>query len=164
MRPDRIIVGEVRAGEALDMLQAMNTGHEGSLATVHANSVNDALYRLETLASMSDVDVPFRALHEQVNEAIDVVCQLQRGSDGTRRITEVAAVVSQRDEPFRTASLMTWEPDLTIADGKHGSFRTHPLPTELVNRLRGKGEHLAGASDVAGGDLDLLTPWAEADR
>ena len=83
MRPDRIIVGEVRGGEALDMLQAMNTGHEGSLATVHANSTVDALIRLETLASMSDVEVPFHALRDQVNNAVDLVIQLLRGSDGT---------------------------------------------------------------------------------
>ena len=80
MRPDRIIVGECRGGEALDMLQAMNTGHEGSLTTVHANSPEDALVRLETLASMSDVDMPFQAFHDQVNSAVDIIVQLQRTS------------------------------------------------------------------------------------
>jgi pilus assembly protein CpaF len=170
MRPDRIIVGEVRAGEALDMLQAMNTGHEGSLATVHANSVNDALYRLETLASMSDIDVPFRALHEQVNEAIDVVCQLQRGADGTRRITEVAAVVSERDQPFRTTQLMTWEPDLGFGDTKQGGFHTHPLPPELAQRLRSKGEPVTfGATQPAAvlselGATDFVRSWDEDGR
>src|SRR3954453_16532343 len=86
MRPDRIIVGEVRGGEALDMLQAMNTGHEGSLSTVHANTSYTALNRLETLASMSDVEIPFHALRDQVNNAIDVVLQLTRLRDGSRRV------------------------------------------------------------------------------
>ena len=91
MRPDRIIVGEVRGGEALDMLQAMNTGHDGSLATVHANSADDALIRLQTLASMSEVEIPFDALRDQINSAVDVIVQLTRDADGTRRIVEIAA-------------------------------------------------------------------------
>ncbi|NED93470.1 Flp pilus assembly complex ATPase component, partial [Streptomyces sp. SID11233] len=78
MRPDRIIVGEVRGGETLDMLQAMSTGHDGSLATVHANSAEDALMRLQTLGSMSEVSIPFEALRDQINSAVDVVVQLGR--------------------------------------------------------------------------------------
>ncbi len=96
MRPDRIIVGEVRGGEALDMLQAMNTGHEGSLATVHANSTDDALSRLETLAAMSDVELPFAAVHDQVNAAVDVIVQLLRTADGTRRTVAVDYLSSSR--------------------------------------------------------------------
>ncbi|GAA4352740.1 CpaF family protein [Angustibacter luteus] len=161
MRPDRIIVGEVRAGEALDMLQAMNTGHEGSLATVHANTSADALARLETLASMSDVEVPFRALHEQVNEAVDIVVQLQRGSDGTRRITEVACLESRRDAPFEVRPVMTWEPEHIGPDGKRGSFVSHPVPRSLVRKLRRAGEELPGSVHA----LDPLTgssmEWAE---
>jgi pilus assembly protein CpaF len=161
MRPDRIIVGEVRAGEALDMLQAMNTGHEGSLATVHANTSSDALARLETLASMSDVEVPFRALHEQVNEAVDIVVQLQRGSDGTRRITEVACLESRRDAPFEVRPVMTWEPEHVGLDGKRGAFVSHPVPRSLVRKLRRAGEELPGAVHA----LDPLTgtamEWAE---
>ncbi|GAA4964186.1 CpaF family protein [Streptomyces heliomycini] len=101
MRPDRIVVGEVRGGESLDMLQAMSTGHDGSLATVHANSAEDALMRLQTLASMSDVEIPFVALHDQINSAVDVIVQLTRFADGARRITEVALLESHGSEPYR---------------------------------------------------------------
>src|SRR5213079_1556658 len=82
MRPDRIIVGEVRGPETVDMLQAMNTGHEGSLTTVHANSAEDSIVRMQTLASMSEVDVPFLSLRDQINSAIDVIVQIERGADG----------------------------------------------------------------------------------
>ena len=83
MRPDRIVVGEVRGPETIDMLQAMNTGHDGSLTTVHANSAEDSIVRMQTLASMSEVDVPFTALRDQINSAIDVIVQLERGADGS---------------------------------------------------------------------------------
>ncbi len=92
MRPDRIVVGEVRAGEALDMLQAMNTGHEGSLSTCHANSPADALRRLETLVLMGDVALPLAAVREQVRSALDLVVQISRRPDGSRRVTAVAEV------------------------------------------------------------------------
>jgi pilus assembly protein CpaF len=142
MRPDRIIVGEVRGGEALDMLQAMNTGHEGSLATVHANATLDAMARLETLASMSDVELPFAAVHEQVNQAIDVVVQLQR-SDGIRKIVEVAALVSRRREDFMLRTLMRWDSDAPgDAAGRQGAFVRMPVPESLAERLRLKGEAL----------------------
>ena len=96
MRPDRIIVGEVRGGETLDMLQAMNTGHDGSLVTVHANNTEDAVSRLETLASMSELEVPYDAIRDQINSAVDVIVQLSRGADGSRRVVEVATVTSRR--------------------------------------------------------------------
>src|SRR5699024_4738454 len=99
MRPDRIVVGEVRGGETMDMLSAMNTGHEGSLTTIHANSPQEALSRAETLASMSDLDLPFAAVQEQVNNALDVIVQLERGPDGSRRVSQVVLVQSKgRDE------------------------------------------------------------------
>ena len=145
MRPDRIIVGEVRGGEALDMLQAMNTGHEGSLATVHANAALDALARLETLSSMSDVELPFAAVHEQVNQAIDLVVQLQRGSDGIRKIVEVAALVSRRRDDFVLQPLMRWDADArpdTGASGRRGAFVRMPVPASLAERLRLAGEAL----------------------
>lgn len=105
MRPDRIVVGEVRGGESLDMLQAMSTGHDGSLATVHANSAEDALMRLQTLASMSDVEIPFVALHDQINSSVDVLIQLTRFADGARRITEIALLASHGGEPYRLATV-----------------------------------------------------------
>ena len=100
MRPDRIIVGEVRGGEALDMLQAMNTGHDGSLSTAHANSCRHLLWRLETMAMMSDVELPAAHIRNQVASAIDVVVQLARLRDGRRVVWEIAAVEgTHRGEP-----------------------------------------------------------------
>jgi pilus assembly protein CpaF len=135
MRPDRIIVGEVRGGEALDMLQAMNTGHDGSLSTVHANSAYDALSRLETLASMSDVEIPFAAIRDQVNDAIDLVIQLTRHSDGTRRIAEIAAVISERREDYRLHTIAQYDPI-----GRR--FVRHTVPESLVRVLALGGEQL----------------------
>ncbi|KQY24360.1 secretion protein [Cellulomonas sp. Root485] len=140
MRPDRIIVGEVRGGEALDMLQAMNTGHEGSLATVHANSTVDALIRLETLASMSDVEVPFHALRDQVNNAVDLVVQLLRGSDGTRRVVEVGWVSSRHREDFEVQPLMRWDPEIPNPSGPPGRFVRYPIPQPILDKLRIAGE------------------------
>jgi pilus assembly protein CpaF len=135
MRPDRIIVGEVRGGEALDMLQAMNTGHDGSLATVHANSPYDALSRVETLASMSDVEIPFAAIRDQVNNAIDLVAQLARFSDGTRRIVQISCVVSERRESYRLQTLAEYDPV-----GRR--FVRHSAPVRLVSALTAAGETL----------------------
>ena len=102
MRPDRIIVGEVRGAEALDMLQAMNTGHDGSLSTIHANSPRDALARVETMVLMAGYDLPVRAIRQQVAAALDLIVQLERMQDGSRKvdaITEVAAHgVRRRDD------------------------------------------------------------------
>lgn len=92
MRPDRIVIGEVRGGEALDMLQAMNTGHDGSLSTIHANTTRDAMARLETMVLMAGMDLPERAIREQVSSAIDLVIQLVRFSDGTRKIVKVSEI------------------------------------------------------------------------
>lgn len=136
MRPDRIIVGECRGGEALDMLQAMNTGHDGSLTTVHANSTDDALARLETLAAMSEVEVPFHALRSQTNSAIDVIVQLGRQRDGSRRITEVCYVASRRQEDFNLVPLMTFDARGRNPDGSEGVFVQHEIPEEFLERLR----------------------------
>jgi pilus assembly protein CpaF len=97
MRPDRIIVGEVRGGEALDMVQAMNTGHEGSLSTCHANSPADALRRLETMVMMSDVALPLDAVREQLTAAIDLVVHIARARDGSRQVTQVAEVATSAE-------------------------------------------------------------------
>ncbi|MFV0452737.1 MAG: CpaF family protein [Propioniciclava sp.] len=144
MRPDRIVVGECRGGEALDMLQAMNTGHEGSLTTVHANGVDDALSRLETLATMSDVEIPFQAVRDQVNSAIDLIVQLGRFADGSRRVSDVAYVASRRQETFRLEPILEWGGSRRAGDGE---FVHHPLPTGLVRRL----------SDT---DPDIVRAWA----
>jgi len=98
MRPDRIVVGEVRSAETLDMLQAMNTGHEGSLTTIHANSPRDALSRIETLVLTAGVDLPVRAIREQVSSAFDLIVQLTRLVDGSRRISHVTEVLRMESE------------------------------------------------------------------
>lgn len=146
MRPDRIIVGECRGGEALDMLQAMNTGHEGSLTTVHANSPDDALARLETLASMSDVEVPFHAIRDQINSAIDVIVQLGRHGK-TRRVIETAYVASRRQEEFSLERLMHYDPLLDNEDGSRGGYVQHALPDGFRRRL--------AAADIDISDLEL---------
>jgi pilus assembly protein CpaF len=141
MRPDRIIVGEVRGGETLDMLQAMNTGHDGSLVTVHANSAEESLYRLQTLASMSDVKLPFEAIRDQINSAIDVIVQLGRGVDGSRRILEVSVLDSAERQEFSLLPVMAFEseplgPDQVV----RGRFGPRPLPARLARRLFHAGE------------------------
>jgi pilus assembly protein CpaF len=141
MRPDRIVVGEVRGPETIDMLQAMNTGHDGSLTTVHANSAEDSVVRMQTLASMSEVDVPFAALRDQINSAIDVIVQLERGADGRRRLVEVAAVSSRLREDFRLATIMRFEPDPIGPDRVvTGTWVHYPLPDTVSERLRIKAE------------------------
>lgn len=141
MRPDRIIVGEVRGGETLDMLQAMNTGHEGSLATVHANSAMDALGRLETLASMSEVELPVDTIRDQINSAIDLVIQLSRAIDGSRMVTEIAALVSRRREAFELVPLVRFDPAPLGPDRVvRGTFVHDRLPKAMIERLIRAGE------------------------
>ena len=98
MRPDRIIVGEVRGREVLDMLQAMNTGHDGSLSTIHANSTFDVLIRLDSMILMSGVELPIRAIREMISSAIDVIVHTARLSDGSRKVTQVAEVLGMLDD------------------------------------------------------------------
>ena len=98
MRPDRIVVGEVRSGEALDMLQAMNTGHDGSLTTGHANSPRDMLSRLETMVLMAGMDLPVKAIREQIASAVDLIVQQSRLKDGSRRITHITEITGMEGE------------------------------------------------------------------
>ncbi|MFD7546901.1 CpaF family protein [Streptomyces sp. NPDC059578] len=150
MRPDRIIVGEVRGGETLDMLQAMSTGHDGSLATVHANSAEDALMRLQTLGSMSEVRIPFEALKDQINSAVDVVVQLARHADGSRRVVEIALLVSHGREPLRIATVSRFVPRPPGADRiVHGHFEHLPLPRAVAEKLYVASEPVPPAFGVA---------------
>ncbi|CAM5430120.1 CpaF family protein [Streptomyces atroolivaceus] len=156
MRPDRIIVGEVRGGETLDMLQAMSTGHDGSLATVHANSAEDALMRLQTLSSMSEVEIPFAAIHDQINSAVDVIVQLTRHADGSRRITEIAVVDSHGREDYRIVSVCRFDARPMAADGRvHGNFAYYPLPRRVAERLYMTGEAIPAAFGVAASEEQL---------
>jgi pilus assembly protein CpaF len=141
MRPDRIIVGETRGGEALDMLQAMNTGHEGSLATIHANSTEDALLRFETLCTMAEVQLPESTLRDQINSAIDVVVQLSRLADGSRRLTEVALLVSRHREDYVVHPVYRFVTDPWPGTGEvTGHTQYLPLPDVYADRIRTSGQ------------------------
>ena len=137
MRPDRIIVGEVRGGEALDMLQAMSTGHDGSLSTAHANSPRHLLWRLETMALMSDVDLPAAHLREQVASAIDLVVHMARMSDGRRVVTEIAAVEGLLGSEPSLRSVFRFE----RSTGRH---ERGVAPDPLLQSLRARGEQVDG--------------------
>ncbi|SEC70779.1 pilus assembly protein CpaF [Streptomyces sp. 2131.1] len=157
MRPDRIIVGEVRGGETLDMLQAMSTGHDGSLATVHANSAEDALMRLQTLSSMSEVEIPFAAIHDQINSAVDVIIQLTRHGDGSRRVTEIAVVDSYGREDYRIVSVCRFDALPMAADGRvYGRFTYFPVPRRVAERFYMANETVPAAFGVADTDQQLL--------
>lgn len=123
MRPDRIVVGECRSGEALDMLQAMNTGHDGSLTTVHANSPRDTLARLETLVLMSGYDLPVRAIREQMASAIDLIVQLSRLRDGSRRITHITEVQGMEGDVITLQDIFLF--DFGMGVDEHGRFKGH---------------------------------------
>jgi len=127
MRPDRIVVGECRGGEALDMLQAMNTGHDGSLSTLHANSPRDAMSRLETLVLMAGMDLPLRAIREQAASAIDVIVQIQRLRDGSRRIVNVTEVLGMEGDTVVLQDV--FEFDFSAGVDESGKFRGHAKPT-----------------------------------
>lgn len=158
MRPDRIIVGEVRGGETLDMLQAMSTGHDGSLATVHANSAEDALMRLQTLASMSEVEIPFPALQDQINSAVDVIIQLARLADGSRKIVEIVLLASHGRETFQIASVSRFDVRPMAADGKvHGTFEHLPVPRRAAARLQMASETVPPVFGVADDASKLAT-------
>lgn len=141
MRPDRIILGEVRSQEALDMLQAMNTGHEGSLSTVHANSPREALTRLENMVAMSGVQLPPAAVRQQIADAIHMIVQISRMRDGQRRVAKVSEVVGMEGEVVTTQDLFTFEVDGEAADGRlQGRFessglRPHFTPRAEYHRL-----------------------------
>ncbi|WP_231839590.1 CpaF family protein [Blastococcus saxobsidens] len=134
MRPDRIVVGECRGGESLDMLQAMNTGHDGSLSTVHANSPRDAIARLETLVLMAGMDLPLRAIREQIASAVDVVVQLSRLRDGTRRVTHVTEVQGMEGETVTLQDAFLFDYSAGV-DPATGRFLGKPVPTGVRPRF-----------------------------
>jgi pilus assembly protein CpaF len=143
MRPDRIIVGEVRGAEALDMLQAMNTGHEGSLSTVHANSPRDALARLETMILMAGTNLPNRAMREQISSALDLIVQVQRLADGTRRVVSITEVTGMEGEVVTTQEIFRFHRRGVTPDGKIvGSFEPSGIRPLFAERLRIAGVEL----------------------
>ncbi|MCU6481523.1 CpaF family protein [Arthrobacter sp. A2-55] len=133
MRPDRIVVGEVRGGEALDMLQAMNTGHDGSLSTVHANSPRDAVSRLETLVLMAGMDLPLRAVREQIASAVNVIVHLTRLRDGTRRVTHITEVQGMEGDIVTLQDAFVF--DYSAGVDSNGRFLGRPIPTGIRPRF-----------------------------
>ncbi len=140
MRPDRIVVGECRSGEALDMLQAMNTGHDGSLTTVHANTPRDCLSRIETMVLMAGFDIPVRAIREQVSSAIDVVVQTSRLRDGSRKITSITEIVGMEGEIISTQELLRFDQHGLDKEGKlAGNFVYTGVQPNFLRRFEEYG-------------------------
>ena len=140
MRPDRILVGEVRGEEALDMLQAMNTGHDGGLTTIHANSPRDALYRLDTMVAMSNLNIPERAVRQQTASAIDIVVQITRVSDGTRKVTGITEVVGMEGDMVTMQDIFVFDRTGIRQDGKVcGRFRATGIRPNCTERLASFG-------------------------
>jgi pilus assembly protein CpaF len=154
MRPDRIVVGEVRGEEALDMLQAMNTGHDGSLTTVHANSARDALTRIETMIAMGNMNLPERAMRHQIASAIQLVVQQTRLSDGTRKVTSISEITGMEGDIITTQEIFLFEKLGLGENGKVlGRFRATGVRPKVAERLQAAGIHLPqsmfeGATEV----------------
>jgi pilus assembly protein CpaF len=144
MRPDRIVVGEVRGGEALDMLQAMNTGHDGSLTTVHSNSPRDTLARIETMVLMAGMDLPVRAIREQVSSAVDLIVHLNRLRDGSRRVTQVTEVVGMEGDVITTQDLFLFDYGMGVdSDGRYkGRLKATGIRPSFSDRLTDYGINL----------------------
>jgi len=141
MRPDRIVVGEVRGGEALDMMQAMNTGHDGSISTIHCNSPRDALARLETMAMMAGMDIGIRAIREQISSALQVIVHQSRMKDGSRRITHVTEIVGMEGDVITLQDLFLFDYSAGIdEDGKFlGGLKSTGLRPRFLDRLQERG-------------------------
>ena len=143
MRPDRIIVGEVRGDEALDMLQAMNTGHDGSLTTIHANTPRDALYRLDTMVAMTNLNIPERAVRQQVASAIDLVIQISRMSDGTRRLTSISEIAGMEQDVITMQEIFLFDKKGIDQDGRvYGIFRATGVRPKCSDQLATAGYSL----------------------
>jgi pilus assembly protein CpaF len=133
MRPDRIVIGEVRGGESLDMLQAMNTGHDGSISTVHANSPRDAIARLETLVLMAGMDLPLRAIREQIASAVNLIVHISRLRDGSRRVTHVTEVQGMEGDVVTLQDAFVF--DYSAGVDANGKFLGRPIPTGVRPRF-----------------------------
>jgi pilus assembly protein CpaF len=140
MRPDRIVVGEVRGGEALDMMQAMNTGHDGSISTIHANTARDALARVETMMMMAGYGLPERALREQIASALDIVIQLARLSDGSRKLVEFSEITGMEGNVISTQTIFGYEQvDIDTAGKVLGNFYATGVLPAFMTRLERYG-------------------------
>ena len=140
MRPERIVVGECRGGEALDMLQAMNTGHDGSMTTLHANSPRDGLARLETLVLMAGVDLPLKAIRQQIAGAINLVIQLSRLRDGSRKVSQISEIVGMEMETITMQDIFVLDQKGATADGKViAEFKPTGLRPKILDRMFSQG-------------------------
>jgi pilus assembly protein CpaF len=140
MRPDRIVVGEVRGEEALDMLQAMNTGHDGSLTTIHANSPRDGLYRLDTMIAMANLNIPDRAVRQQIASAVNLIIQVNRIADGTRKVTSIAEITGMEQDVITMQELFTFTKSGVDRDGRvTGTFRATGIRPKCADRLATAG-------------------------
>src|SRR5438874_13781229 len=143
MRPERIVVGEVRSGEALDMLQAMNTGHDGSLTTLHANTPRDALSRIETMVMMAGMDLPIRVIREQVASAIDLIIQQARLRDGSRKVTYITEVQGMEGDTIVLQDIFRFKETGNDAHGKvAGTLQPTGLVPNFVTRLEDAGQKI----------------------
>jgi pilus assembly protein CpaF len=143
MRPDRIVVGEVRGAEALDMLQAMNTGHDGSLTTIHANTPRDALYRLDTMVAMANLNIPDRAIRQQVASAVDLLVQVTRLADGTRKVTAITEITGMEGEVITMQDIFLFEKSGLAPGGKvTGRFRATGIRPKCNDQLAAAGNPL----------------------
>ena len=140
MRPDRIIVGEVRGKEAFDMLQAMNTGHDGSLSTLHANGPKDALNRLETMVLMSGIQIPVSAIREYIEKAIDLVVYIERLQDGKRKIVSISEVYNLKDGEINLKEIFSFKQNgLTSTGEVNGSYMLHKYKPKVYEKIKSKG-------------------------
>ena len=140
MRPDRIIVGEVRGKEAFDMLQAMNTGHDGSMTTMHANGPEDALNRLETMVLMNGIEIPVTAIREYVENALDIVIQIQRFSDGRRRITSINEITGIKDGEINQKEIFKFRQTGVLPNGDVvGEFLMHKYVPKVYAKIKAHG-------------------------
>ncbi len=143
MRPDRIIVGEVRGEEALDMLQAMNTGHDGSLTTIHANSPRDALYRLDTMVAMANLNIPERAVRQQIASAVNLLVQISRMADGTRKVVAISEITGMEQDVITMQDIFVFDRTGLTREGRvSGRFRATGVRPKCAERLATMGIHL----------------------
>jgi pilus assembly protein CpaF len=144
MRPDRIIMGECRGAEAVDMLQAMNTGHDGSLTTLHSNSPRDALSRLETMIAMASLDLPEKAMRQQIANAIQVVIQVSRLGDGTRKVTNISEITGMEGDVITMQDIFVFDRQGVGDGGKVlGHFKATGIRPKFADRLKAYGIDLA---------------------
>jgi pilus assembly protein CpaF len=156
MRPDRIIVGEVRAGEAFDMLQAMNTGHDGSMTTVHANTARDALSRVEQMIGMSGIDVPPRSARAQIASAINVIIQVGRLSDGRRKLLSLSELTGMEGDVITMQDIFRFRQTGVNSDGQvEGKFEATGIRPRFIDQVMSHGITLSS---------DLFRPDAKFDQ